>query len=902
MKAYFSIIMLVFISINLQAQEVKLTGVVKDSIGTPLELANVIAVNNETSALESYAATDVDGKYALTLSQNKTYKITVSYIGLKTVTEDLTTKDSNILKDYILYVDNSLDAVTLTYEMPVTIKGDTLVYNADSYKTGSERKLEDVLEKLPGVEITEDGNIEVEGQRVQKVMIDGKDFFDGDTKLASKNIPSNVVDKIQVLKNYSEQRQLSGVRNNQDNVAINIKLKEGKTNFWFGDVTAGAGTSTDEGLYLLQPKLFYYNPKYSLNFLGDINNTGEPALTGRDLRSFGGGFRPPSQGSGTNLNLGNNAVNFLTLQNNQAEKIESKLAASNFSYSPTEILDLSGFAIFNSTRVELRENNSIQYTDPELGIPDEITQQRVRQGSDVGLLKLSAAYAPNFNNQLEYDFLGRLTKETQEQLLNSSVIGVIDQFEENSPYSINQNLNYYKTLNEKNIFAFEGQHLLQDEDPFYNAAIEDKDSYDATAEAIGLEPNQSDYNIAQDRRIKTNQLDAKLDYYNVLNSKSNLNLFFGTIYSHQNFDSRIFQFLDNGTTFNPTPLNGDLEATNQVTYNFSDIYLGARYTIKLGKFTIAPALSYHIYGNSNRQFDLDYDDTFYRLLPDLDIRFQIKNSESLTFRYNVQNQFTDVTNLAQGLVVNNFNSLFVGNGTLDNGLSQNLSLRYSNFNLYNFTNIFAVISYSSRVDQIRNIVNFESVIRNSTVFNSPFTDETLTAFGRYQRTFGKIRGELQANFNYSKFNQIIGGNRSINESFTRTYRPGIRTNFREAPNVNVRYAYTIQDVNQGSNKNTIYIDAPAIEIDAYIWKSLTFRTDYSYNRVRNGSQSNTFDLWNASIAYRKSNTAKWEYEIRATNLLNTQSRITTNIGDVSLSFREYFIQPRFITFRFTYTL
>ena len=451
MKAYFSIVLLLFISFNLYAQEVKLSGVVKDSIGTPLELANVIAVNNETSALESYAATDVDGKYALTLSQNKTYKITVSYIGLKTVTEDLTTKDSNILKDYILYVDNSLDAVTLTYEMPVTIKGDTLVYNADSYKTGSERKLEDVLEKLPGVEITEDGNIEVEGQRVQKVMIDGKDFFDGDTKLASKNIPSNVVDKIQVLKNYSEQRQLSGVRNNQDNVAINIKLKEGKTNFWFGDVTAGGGTSTDEGLYLLQPKLFYYNPKYSLNFLGDINNTGEPALTGRDLRSFGGGFRPPSQGSGTNLNLGNNAVNFLTLQNNQAEKIESKLAASNFSYSPTEILDLSGFAIFNSTRVELRENNSIQYTDPELGIPDEVTQQRVRQGSDVGLLKLSAAYAPNFNNQLEYDFLGRLTKETQEQSLNSSVVGVIDQFEENSPYSINQNLNYYKTLNAKNI-------------------------------------------------------------------------------------------------------------------------------------------------------------------------------------------------------------------------------------------------------------------------------------------------------------------------------------------------------------------------------------------------------------------------------------------------------------------
>ena len=115
-------------------------------------------------------------------------------------------------------------------------------------------------------------------------MVNGKDFFYGDTKLASKNIPSKAVDKIQVLRNYSEVGQLSGVTNNQDNVAINIKLKEGKENFWFGTVTAGGGVSEDEPLYLAQPKLFYYSPKFSLNFIGDLNNTGETALSRRDIR------------------------------------------------------------------------------------------------------------------------------------------------------------------------------------------------------------------------------------------------------------------------------------------------------------------------------------------------------------------------------------------------------------------------------------------------------------------------------------------------------------------------------------------------------------------------------------------------------------------------------------------
>ena len=901
MKKTFLIVFLC--SINILFSQIKFDGVVKDSIGNPLELANIIVLDQKTNTLDSYSITDERGYYSFELEKNTNYKFQVSYIGMNSFEEIISTKDSNITRDFLLQADNALDEVELTYEMPVTIKGDTIVYNADSFKNGSERKLEDVLEKLPGVEINEDGQVEIEGKVVNKLMVNGKDFFDGDTKIATKNIPSNAVDKIQVLRNYSEVGQLSSVTNNKDNFALNIKLKEGKENFWFGSINSGGGYSAeDKGLYLLQPKLFYYSPKVTFNFIGDINNIGEVVLTPRDLRNFGGGFRAPSRGSGTNIDLGSNSLGFLTNQNN-ALSVENILAASNFSWSPTNALDISGFAIYNSSLIDSKQRTVKQFTDSDLGIPNELTEQTSHERSDQGLLKLSASYKPNGSNQMDYDVLSRISKDSQNQNLVSDVIGNTSQLDETTPFSINQNLNYYYTLNETNIFAFEAQHLLKDEDPFYNAIIEDKENYESTGVSIGLDGDQQNYNINQNRRVKSSQLDAKLDYYYIINPKSNLNVTFGSIFSHQKFNSNLFQFLDDGLAFNPTPNFNNGLAINDIEYNFKDIYLGAHYRLKAGKFTITPGFSLHSYGNNNTQFGQEFKDDFFRIMPDFETRIQFKNSESLTLRYDMQNQFTDVTKLAQGLVLNNFSNIQFGEPELQNALSHNLSLLYSSFNLFNYTNVFARLAYSKNIDQIRNITSFENVISTNTFFNSNFADESATAFGRIQRTFGKLIASVNLSFNYSKINQSIDSRRSVNTGFTRSYTPRLRTNFKKAPNISLKYKYTVSTNNQGPNETTFYTSAPSLDFDAYIWKSVTLKTDYTYtNQSLRGGYSDNFQTWNASISYRKNRDTKWEFEVVATNLLDIDSKVSNTATNLFVSESRIFIQPRFITFRLRYEL
>jgi len=899
----FKISFILFLTITISFGQIKIKGIVSDSLEIPLEAASIVAINKISNALETYALTDEKGYYKLDVKESTSYKIQVSSLGLITINDIIETSKEDITKNYSLRADIILDEVIV--KLPIEVRGDTLIYNADSFKSGSERKLEDIIDKLPGVEINDSGQIEVEGKVVNKLMVNGKDFFDGDTKVGTKNIPSSAVDKIQVLRNYSEVGQLSGVRSSQDNFAINIKLKEGKESFWFGNVTAGAGDAPEDKLYLLQPKLFYYNPKYSINIISDINNIGEVALTRRDIRGFGGGFQSPSSRSGTSINLGDNSLNFLTNERN-ALKIENKLFSANFSYSPKKTLDISGFLIYNNSRILSNEISSIRYTNADIEIPDESTEQSNTELSSQGLIKLSASYKPNFSNQIDYDILARTSDDSQQKNNLSSVLGTTNQFDEVTPFNVNQNLKYYYTLNENNIFAFEAQSVIKDEDPFYNAMLEnnpqDIDPFDSTASALGLDTSQASYNLGQNRRIQTNQLDAKLDYYNIIGSKSNINFTLGTILSRQQFNSNIFQFLENNSKLQPTPLFNQGLAVNDIDYNFNDMYLGVHYRFKAGKFTITPGFSVHAYGNKNTQIGTIVENNFVKLLPDFETRIQLKKGESLTFNYNMRNQFTDVTRLARGLVFNSFNNIQFGEPDLQNALSHNISMLYRSFNLF-IIQMYLLEQHIQAISIRFVVYKFENVIRTSSYFNSNFADENFNLFGRVQRTFGKVRASLRTNFNYSKINQFIQNQRSINEGFTQVYTPEIRTNFRVAPNISLQYRYSISNNIQGTRETKFITKAPSIDFDAYIIEKFTFKTNYSYNiQEQVGGESQSFQLWDFSLAYRKDKDAKWEYELNASNILNISSQIQNSANSVSVLNSSTFIQPRFLTFRIIYKL
>ncbi len=896
------LLLLLFVTSITFSQNITFQGIVKDTTNAPLEMANVMAVNQVTKAVDSYSITNDKGKFQLSLKVNATYNVKFSYLGLKTKNLVIATKSEDISQTITLNSDaTELAGVEIVREMPVSIKGDTIIYNADSFKTGTERKLEDVLKKLPGVTVNKDGEVEVEGKKVSKLMVEGKDFFDGDTKLGVKNIPADAIDKVQVLRNYNEVGALKGLENNEDNVAMNIKLKSGKKNFWFGDMTAGIGVGHTESRYEVNPKLFYYSPKYSVNVLGNFNNIGELPFTVQDYFKFKGGFKNMMKKGGTNFNISSNDLGISLLRNNRAKEIETKFGATNFSYNPIKTLSISGFVILSATETDLETKNQTNYLNTDGTTKSSENRNEVtHQKSNLGLYKLSGTYKPNTKLQIDYDALAKQSKQDENNNSSQDVFGPNSMFvnsqdiitnKKQNPFSLNQNFNAYYTKNDKNVFALEVQNLYQNENPFYNANLESQ-PFLFSGYVLGEARND----INQNRFIKTNKTDSKFDYYYMLTPKSNINVTLGNTNSYQSFNSNIFQILDNGTTNN---INS-VENINDVIYSFNDMFLGLHYKFLTGKFTFNPGFSVHKYNTSDAQLGTNLKNNFYRVLPDVYALYQIKKSETLTYNYGLTTDFTDVNKFAAGNVFSSYNSLFKGNRDLENALSHTHTLRFFKYNMFNFENIFANISYSRKVNPVKNSSTFLGINQVSTAINSNFADESINGAANYGRSFLRYyKASLTLAGSWSKFNNIQNNLTQTNESLTQNYTIKASTNFKNLPNIELGYNYLINDY-----QNTkFYTKTPSIKLDYYFLDAFSFVSEYEFYNYTNNTKTvkNEYDFLTASLIYQKKG-GKMEYKISGTNLLNTTSLNDDSFSQFSTRTSQYKVQPRYLIFSLKYDL
>ena len=254
--------------------------------------------------------TDFNGVFNIENVKAGHYYLKCSYIGYETIVKRVNVGDDgrDVNLGMILMPINAVvlkETVVMGVKTPITVKEDTIEYNADTYKTQANAVVEDLLKRLPGVEVGSDGKITANGKEVKKILIDGKEFFSDDPTMASKNIPADMVDKLQVVDRKSDLARLTGVDDGEDETVINLTVKKGMNNGWFGTATAGYGTNKR---YLGNVIANYFNNGNQFTFTGNANNTNNVGFTdggASRFRRFGGDRGiTTSQMLGVNFNVG----------------------------------------------------------------------------------------------------------------------------------------------------------------------------------------------------------------------------------------------------------------------------------------------------------------------------------------------------------------------------------------------------------------------------------------------------------------------------------------------------------------------------------------------------------------------------------------------------------------------
>ncbi|MCB0461678.1 MAG: carboxypeptidase-like regulatory domain-containing protein [Flavobacteriaceae bacterium] len=868
-----------------------ISGKVTDSLQTPLSYANILAIPEQEGIDIAFAITDDNGLYKLKLEQQQTYELTISYLGFKPQKLNITAT-TNLVKDFVLSENSEqLKTIELNYTPPVSVKKDTITYKVDAFVTGEERKLREVLKKLPGVEVDRVGNVTVQGKKVTKVLVEDKTFFTGNSKLAVNNIPADAVDKVEILDNYNEVAMLKGLQDSED-MAMNIKLKEDKKKFVFGDVEAGVGIKER---YVVHPNLFYYSPKTNVNTIADLNNTGVKSFTFSDYLEFEGGFGKLLNDASSYFSLFNS--DFAHYLNNQDFKSSTnQFGAFNIRQSLSNVTDISAYAITSNSNTNTQQKTINEYVlEDNSFIEQRSNINEIDNFFTIG--KLTLDYDPNYKTDFAFNsFVKATNNDAFGNIITESpsITNTIQTTNSVKAINLKQNISLSKKLSKNHTATLEATHTYQNDKPITNW-LTNKEILQ------GLIPLEDDvvYDILQTKKAKAYNFNAIVKDYWVLNNFNHVYTSVGVNVANNSFYNKDVQQLSDGT------INDFASAGfgNDFNYKFNDLFLGLEYKFQIGIATFKPAVYAHYYQWTTKQFNDKQSFNKTLLLPQFTSKIEFSNSENINIRYNLNASFPTIDRLANNFILSSFNTVFKGNEQLKNQLYHTASLSYNKFSMFRNININASISYNKKVKSFKNVTELNGIeqFTTQTLFERP--EQTFGFGGIVAKKINKIRYKLKTRFNISDFYQIVNDVTTKNKSKSSSTTISAESFFKDFPNLEIGYTKDFSNYETVNGVNKFENDALFAFLQYDFFKDFIFKADYTFDSYKNKSANikNNFDTANASLFYQKEDNP-WGFELAVSNLFDVSFKQQNSFSSFLISDSKTFILPRIIMFKLSYKL
>lgn len=887
MKIYLLVLFVAIISISQTvAQHVTLNGIVTDSLQNSLSGANVLAKPHQGEQLV-FAVTDEKGQFRIKLKEEIPYELEISFMGFITLVEELTL-NSDVQKIFTLSENwESLDEVLVKSQMAIIIKEDTIVYNVDKFRTEKDRKLRDVLKNLPGVEIDSKGRVTVNGKRITKLMIDDKDFFGGDTKLGIDNIPADVIESIEVLDNYSEVAFMKGLADS-DKMALNIKLKKGNKNFLFGESRAGLGI---EDRYEIAPAVFYYSPKTTFNFLGNLNNTGDVPLDYNAITRFKGGrsnWDDPIQSDDMGL--------YRFSQQPDARSVHTKFAGLNFNQELSQNLFLEAYSIFAHQKTENSTNSNILYLTDENFIENRNEEKTLEDFSSFNKIKIR--YKPDSKKDFAYNALINFSNNRYEKQVNSKVGDSTNfNFGNRNPnnFILEQHLRYYTQPSYENTYELKAHYVYED-DAYLNNLFSDKPVF---SDIIPLERNVDFFNINSTYRSITNKGQLLLKNYKVLSPFHHLYPKVGIHFFNQNYRTTDFQVLNDGS-FNYFSEAG---FDNNLDFSLIDPYIGLEYKVKLNKVELTTGLTYHQYfWRINQLVDSPKNRQKGIFLPEFLGRYELSRSNKFELRYKLISSFENVPYYANRLRLISFNQLFRGNQDLENSLAHQATLNYFGFNTAKRSNISLEFSYLRSAQTIQSSTLLEGIDQVSSAVYSDFPENNYGLNGQWGKTSGKFKINISGRIDLSNYSRTINNQRLNYQNQFYNYSLNTETLFKKWPNLTIGISQNFHRTKSDDFESNFTLIEPSLGL-TYAWNGFIVSADYVYT-MQSAEEENRKDFFeeaNFSVFYRPGK-SPFGFEIKAYNLFDSDFRSINYTNQFMVFDQQIFIQPRRILFSIFYRI
>ncbi len=904
----------VFTAQALYAQKITVKGKLVDSSDTPLPMATILFLNPKDSTLVNFGSTNKDGLFEVKNLNRAEYLFKVTYISQAPLFVTISPKPEEVIID--LGVQKMEPASTMLGEVqirgeraPVTIKKDTIEFNAGSFKTQPNAVVEDLLKKLPGMEVDNDGTIRAQGETVQRVTVDGKEFFGRDPKLATRNLPADAVEKVQVFDKKSDQAAFTGIDDGQREKTINLELKEEKRNGMFGNATGGYGTPDNR--FTGKLSLNRFSKGQQLSVVGTGNNINEQGFSIDDYMTFTGGANAFAGGGGgtrtVTIGGGGGGGGGMQLGGGQTNGI---------------MKTFGGGLNFNrdfSKKTKLNANYFVNYLDHTI---DQTTQREYNGVLSPNQPKfsdqVSLQQSTNFNHRLNLILDHEIDSMNSFKWTNGFTLSKTTSDQD----AVSRNLAEDSTLLNAShqITTAEGTTLSYNSEFLYRHRFAKKGRTFSTSLTLGLSDADRDGTVDADN-VGLPTPAFQVNNQNTTNLSYGANLSYteplgGRKYLELNYNARqnkndVLRDVDD--VANPEEMTGRVDNdTLSSEYNSDYFYQrgGANFRINRDNYSVTFGVGYQytqldgtgevFNSEEGGAVPFSISRTFSNFLPSVRFNYDFDNNVRLRVDYETSMQEPTIQQLQP--VIDNSNQLnyYVGNPNLKPSYQHSARLNFSRFDPVTFISFFTFVNATYTKNPIVNSqttnTNSEDPTANGRLITMPLNiDENInlsvnaTASFPLTKLFSRfnvsanIRDQRSVTVNRSSVDQeIVSENRNDVHQFTVGGNLRYTFTFKEIFDVSLSTILSHQTIdNEASSDQTYFNKTYSAESNVNFLKKYRFSGTFNYLEYQSQSNNSTIGIpmLNFSLSRYVLKANAGEIKVGVNNVLDKQLGVSQTANE-----------------------